>query len=288
MGERARNTVLIVGANGRVGRLLIPAFRAMRMAVGLTRRGTERLTADWPELKWSPLEGAAALAAFVKGQGRPAAMLVLAGSTPSTGADMAANSAVAQACIAAARDVGIGRVLLASSSAVYGRGRAEPWHEEDAVDPPSAYGKAKLEMERLCAGPDVCALRIGNVAGADALLTNAHRPLILDQFPDGTGPIRSYIGPETLARVVQTLAQTPETLPGVVNIGTPQPVDMADLARAADLPFEWRPAPPSATARLTLHMGRLETLVQFHDRDTTAPQMIAQWQRCQTEPDTPL
>lgn len=274
--------LLVVGANGRVGRLLVPAFRALNTVVALTHRGADRMTEDLPEVQWSPLDGPEALAAFVAARSTPRTMLVLAGSTPSTGADMAVNVAVAQACVAAARAVGIGRILLASSSAVYGVGRDTPWAEGDPVDPPAAYGRAKREMEQRCAGPDVCALRIGNVAGADALLTNPNRPLILDQFPDGSGPIRSYIGPQTLARVIVALAQTPQPLPPVLNIGTPKPVAMADLAKAADLPFQWRPAPEQATARLTLDMARLETLVQFHDTDATAPEMIAQWRACQS------
>ena len=281
--------LLIVGARGRVGRLLVPAFDALGVAVALSHRGPEAARGT---LIWNPLEGAAALEAFVAAQGKPLAMLVLAGSTPATGADMAVNISVARACVEAARHVGIGRVLLASSSAVYGRGRAEPWHEDDAVAPPSAYGQAKLEMEETCTGRGVCALRVGNVAGADALLTNtvltnSGRPLVIDQFEDGRGPMRSYIGPQSLARVVLALAQTPDPLPPVLNIGTPTPVDMADLARAADLPFIWRPAPASATARLTLDTGRLETLVRFTDREQTAPDMIAQWRACQTQPGKP-
>ncbi|WP_323037984.1 NAD(P)-dependent oxidoreductase [Pararhodobacter sp.] len=281
-------SLIVVGANGRVGRLLIPAFRALGAAVGLTQRDSRALTPDMAEVTWAPLDGPAPLAAFIAARGGPPkAMLVLAGSTPGTGADMAVNIAVAQACTAAARAVGIGRILLASSSAIYGHGRATPWRETEAVAPASAYGHAKLEMERRCAGPDVCALRIGNVAGADALLTNPRRPLVLDQFPDGNGPIRSYIGPQSLARVLVTLAETPLTLPPVLNIGAPLPVDMADLARAAGIPFDWHPAPPGATARLTLDLGHLETLVTFQDRDSTAAAMIAQWRHCQTQPEPP-
>jgi len=272
---------LIVGAGGRVGRLLVPALRLLGAGVLLTRRGAVPLTPDMAELRWSPLGEPGALPGLL-GDVRPGAMLVLAGTTPSTGQDMALNVALGQACVQAARAAEIERVLLASSSAVYGVGRQAPWHEDDPVNPPSDYGRAKLEMERLCAGPDVCALRIGNVAGADALLTNPARPLLLDRFPNGTTPERSYIGPQSLARVLLELARAP-ALPPVLNIGAPRPVTMGDLARAADLPVTLREAPPGATARLVLDCTRLETLVPFAQNESTAPEMVAQWHACKEE-----
>ncbi|MCB1397027.1 MAG: NAD-dependent epimerase/dehydratase family protein [Rhodobacteraceae bacterium] len=272
---------LIVGAGGRVGRLLVPALRLLGAGLVLTRRGAGPLMSEMTELQWSPLDDPEALPGLL-GAVRPAAMLVLAGTTPSTGQDMGLNVTLGQACLHAARTAGIGRVLLASSSAVYGVGREAPWHEDDAVDPPSAYGRAKLEMERTCAGSDVCALRIGNVAGADALLTNPARPLLLDRFPDGGTPERSYIGPQSLARVLRVLARSP-ALPPVLNIGAPRPVTMGALARAADLPVTLREAPPTATARLVLDCARLETLVPFAQNESTAPEMIAQWRACKED-----
>lgn len=278
---QASPDLLIIGAGGRVGRLLIPAFRALDARMLLTRRRDGALTPDVTELRWSPLEQPGALPGLLAGA-RPAAMLVLAGTTPSTGLDMALNVALGRACVQAARTAGIGRVLLASSSAVYGVSRAAPWHEDEPVAPPSAYGRAKLEMERACAGADVCALRIGNVAGADALLTNPAQPLLLDRFPDGGTPQRSYIGPQSLARVLLALARAP-ALPPVLNIGTPRPVTMAELARAADLPVTLREAPPTAMARLVLDCARLESLAPFTQNESTAPEMIAQWRACKDD-----
>jgi len=288
MFENRARSLIVVGANGRVGRLLIPAFRALGASVALTHRGGGRLTADMAELTWAPTEGPAALVGFVQEHGVPAAMLVLAGSTPATGTDQSVNETVALASLAAARAAGIGRILLASSSAVYGRGRDAAWHEDDRPDPATAYGRAKLAAETNCAGPDVCALRIGNVAGADSLLCNENRPVMIDQFADGSGPQRSYIGPVTLARVLVSLAQTPAHLPPVVNVGASLPVDMADLARAAEIPFTWREAAPGVTKRLTLDMGRLGHLVPLDDREACASDIIAQWQACKTSRDETL
>lgn len=274
--------MMIVGAGGRVGRLLSRAFVLDDVPVTLTHHRRDLRVPGLPTLAWSPLESAAPLVDWCERHGSPRAMLVLAGATPPTGREVALNASLALACQEAARAAGIGRILLASSSAVYGRGLDVPWNEDDRVNPPSAYGRAKLAMERLCRGPDTCALRIGNVAGADALLLNPARPVTLDQFPDGTTPTRSYIGPRSLARVLVALEQAPQ-LPPVLNLGSPRPVEMADLARAAGLPVRLRPAPGTARARLVLDCGRLEKLVAFDDRESTAEDIIAQWAACKDD-----
>ena len=102
---------------------------------------------------------------------------------------------------------------LASSAAVYGRPEGDaPLSETTEPRRVSGYGRAKRAMEQAVAeGQGVTCLRIGNVAGADQLLLNAatataQAPLILDRFADGTGPDRSYIGPETFLGVVGGLA----------------------------------------------------------------------------------
>ncbi|WP_127104598.1 NAD-dependent epimerase/dehydratase family protein [Pararhodobacter zhoushanensis] len=272
MSEQSK-TLLITGANGRVGRLLQAAGLA---SVAWSGRGARH------DLAWSPLDGPDPLLDWCAANGRPRALVMLAGVTPRPDARLDDNVALGIATLRAARDAGIGRVLLASSSAVYGSGRAEPWDEDDACYPANDYGRAKLAMEQACTGPDVTHLRIGNVAGADALLTNPRRPLLLDQFADGSGSVRSYIGPQTLGRVLMALALAP-SLPPVLNIGTPEPVDMADLAAAAGLPVARQPAPPQAIARLTLATGRLESLVRLQHTDSTAPAMIAEWRACKDD-----
>ena len=271
--------LLIAGANGRVGRLLAAAFRQARARVALAHRGADSLDTGLPHLTWVPLDGASPLVEFCARFGAPAALVMLAGVTPGPGAKLENNTALGLAAIAAARTAGIGRVLLASSSAVYGSGRAAPWHEEDTSLRTNDYGRAKRAMEVACAAPGVTMLRIGNVAGADALLTNPRRPLLLDRFADGTGPVRSYIGPQTLARVLTDLASGP-ALPPVLNIAAPVPLDMADLAAAAGLPVVRQPAPTSAIARLTLDTTRLETLIRFAHSDSDAAAMVAQWRAC--------
>jgi UDP-glucose 4-epimerase len=71
----------------------------------------------------------------------------------------------------AARDEGVGRVVFASSSSVYGDGGTLPRVETQLPDPISPYAVAKLAAERFCAsfarvyGIEVVALRYFNVFG---------------------------------------------------------------------------------------------------------------------------
>ena len=146
------------------------------------------------------------------------------GNTPSTTGDMSETAALADAVVSAAAEAGVPRVLLASSSAVYALGEGKS--ESDLAAPTSPYGQAKFDMERTVAisgaGIEVCCLRIGNVAGADALLGRANTvsdsdPIKLDQFPDYNGPRRSYIGPSHLARCLELLIAHTSALPSVLN-----------------------------------------------------------------------
>ena len=71
----------------------------------------------------------------------------------------------------AARDEGVGRVVYASSSSVYGDGGTLPRTEDQAPDPISPYAVAKLAAERFCTsfsrvyGLETVSLRYFNVFG---------------------------------------------------------------------------------------------------------------------------
>lgn len=214
------------------------------------------------------------------------AIVCLAGVTPGPGTDLSQNTPLAEAVLGAAHHAGISRVLLASSSAVYGAGDGTPFAETDATASVNPYGAAKVMMEQACtpwrdAGGEVCCMRIGNVAGADALLLNAVRapeqPLTIDRFPDGGSPMRSYIGAATLADVLCGLATQPEPLPDVLNMAAPGVVGMADLAHAANHPVIFRHAPEGAHQKITLDCQRLAALHAFTADASDPSRMVAQW-----------
>lgn len=280
---------ILLGGTGRVGRMLRWHWPVGgHLIVPSRREGAGGL-------QWSPLQGPAPLLAHLDQTGAtPRTMIVLAGVTPAPGVDEAAlqgNAALAVASLQAAQAAGIGRVILASSSAVYGvHPQGLPFAENDALHPLNAYGRAKLAMEAAAepfrdAGLEVCALRIGNVAGADALLhplttapVTPRAPVRIDAFADGLGPLRSYIGPQTMARVLATLAANPAPLlPKVLNLAAPRPVRMRALALAAGWPVEMVPAPATAQQSITLDCTHLARLYPIEEKDSTPAEMVAQW-----------
>lgn len=60
------------------------------------------------------------------------------------------NILVTQRLLEAAKDVGLGRFIFASSSSVYGNAPSYPTHEADLPRPHSPYGVTKLAAEHLC------------------------------------------------------------------------------------------------------------------------------------------
>ena len=271
--------VLVLGATGRIGTILRKCWGRDR-ALWQTRAKPGQ-SAGWVTL--APLEQPGALARAATGV---KVILCLAGVVPgarattsSRAADLSDNTALAEAAIHAGAAVGA-RVLLASSAAVYGN-RAGELDEATVLAPRSDYGRAKAAMETRAAalgarlGVPVCALRIGNIAGIDAILGGWKPGFQLDRFADGRPPRRSYIGMATLARVLGDLAGT-RALPEVLNIACPGPVDMGALLEAAGLGWTARPARAGAIPEVALSTQALAGFVTLPEA-TRADALVAEW-----------
>lgn len=212
-------------------------------------------------------------------------VLALAGVTAGPPEVLADNSRTALATLRAAQAAGMARVILFSSAAVYGRATG-PLTETTAPTPAAPYGTAKADMERAVAawraatpdGPEAVILRLGNVAGADALLGNlgAETPT-LDIFDDAHGPRRSYIGPVTLAQTLARLAMHPRPLPPLMNIAAPDVTDMADLLRAAGREWTARPAGSEAIAEVRLNTAVLQSIAPLPTEASDAARLVAEW-----------
>lgn len=268
----AGKRILVLGSSGRVGRLLRLAWdrRPPQADILLQSR-------DGDGIRWRP------------GQPNPFgtvdAVVALWGVTHGTQADLAQNTALALAAQDIAAECGAARVLHCSSVAVYAP-KAGLLAETDPTGPQNPYGTAKLRMEHALAaapGPARTILRIGSVAGAESLAAsirhgweNPAAPLCLDRFPDGQGPLRSYIAPSDLARVLVTLALAPD-LPGVLNLGAPAPVRMQDLLGAAHHPFSWQPASATARQSAVMDCSRLAALTGLDARAADPGHIITDW-----------
>lgn len=287
--------VLVLGGGGRVGRLLRQAWfqdhdkNPNVCFTFQTRYVQESLPND---LLWDILQGPPPMRAHAAGFD---CMIVLSGVVPKPGADFTLNTKIGTASVVAAERLGIPHVLLASTSAVYGTYSNEPFSEHSALHPTNEYGKSKRDMEQAAhrlahsSGVALCCLRIGNVAGADALLRNAKalapgENLRLDTFENGGTPLRSYIGPHSLARTLVSLIYNRAKLPAAVNIATPLPVSMGALAEAAHIPLDLHRVSESAHQYVTLDCSVLDALHDFDPCEFQPLEMIRQWRRLDASP----
>ena len=266
--------LLVLGASGRVGRLL--RRHCAQQAEGRVL-WQYRSPCDTPgSVLWTP--GAPLPEARV--------VLVLSGITRGTPEALEENLALATNLAQAICRSGAEGALFASTMAVYGRTPPGGATEADLPDDPRPYGSAKLRAEQafldICAGHcRATALRFGNVVGADLLgdIVASAGPVTLDRFSDG-GPRRSYLGIAQLARVIEALAlrlARGETLPPVLNLAGRQPLDMADLLRAADIPFDWQPAPASAMEEAAMNCDLLASLIPHRPEEETPEALVRGW-----------
>lgn len=269
--------ILVLGATGRIGRVLRQCWGG---DAALWQARTPQKGPGWA--LFDPLGDAAALADAAQGV---SAILCLSGVTnvrAANGGDMADNTHLARAAIRAAAGSGA-RVLLASSAAVYGN-QPGVLGESTPLAPLSDYGRAKADMEDMAIktgsdlGVSTCSLRIGNIAGLDAILGGWRPGFQLDRFADGRTPRRSYIGMATLARTLGDLLAAP-ALPHTLNIALPQLVEMGALLDAADLAWQPRPAPDSAIAEVALDVSALGAFTSVPRAASLPETLVAEWRK---------
>ena len=280
-------TTTLLGANGKLGAIL--ACFAKRSGLGWRTQSRTELT----DLQWSgAFDDPAADSVFVQG-------VTLINMIGYTGPDEELlhdiNIRFVKDLLVKAADTGVAHVVLASSAAVYGAGDDTPFDENHSLKPITPYGVSKSKMEdiahRLSAtstSPAITILRIGNIAGADALSAAANcqvrggTPMPLHRFPDGTAALRSYIGPRDLFDVVCALSEPHNGPLRTINVAQPQPVSLDDMLRAykthhiPQLTWVDMPAPDSIPHRVTLSTDKVQSFVNSEEYDEPADAMVQQ------------
>ena len=271
---------LVLGATGRIGDVL-RMFWGEAGAIWHTRGAVAGQGPEW--VRGDLLRDPEALIRASQGA---EAVLCLSGVVNGKG-DVALNVALGQAGVEIGAALGA-PVLLASSAAVYGRAAEHAGGRLRggltlAAD--SGDGRAEAEVEARGAdlgrahGVPVTALRIGNLAGLDAIL-GAWRPgFQLDRFGDGRTPRRSYIGVETLAFVLARLCDQADDLPPVLNVAAPEVIEMGALLDAAGYAWSARPAPPDAIAEVALDVALLQGVCPLPDGAGRPDTLVAEWAR---------
>ena len=258
--------LIVTGANGRIGRLLRRLWAVTPpqglVPVWLSRSEWDIETEAPPDL---PSDGV---------------LLDLAGVTKG---DFERNPFLASKIADLANDRGH-RLIYLSSAAVYPGGMGA-MAEDQAPAPVSPYGRSKVaaEVTVRSIAPESTILRVGNIAGADALLGgNAPDKLVLlDQSALGSrGPVRSYIGPHVLAQVLADLCTKTRMSLGlgpILNVAQSGAVAMADLLDAAGFDWTFREKREGVIDKVELSLERLTAI--FPVPATNAGELVGDLKR---------
>lgn len=155
-----------------------------------------------------------------------------------------------QHILLAARDAGVRRVVMASSSAVYGNAPEQPKREDMTPEPLSPYAVHKLASEQLAGiftkifGLETVALRYFNVFGPRQDPTSEYAaviPLFLTALLEGRRPVvfgdgeqtRDFVYIENIAQANLLAAEAPMAYGQVMNIGGGKRVSLNQLLAIA-------------------------------------------------------
>jgi UDP-glucose 4-epimerase len=137
----------------------------------------------------------------------------------------------------AMRDVGVGRVILISSGAVYGDQQEQPLKEDAVPAPHSPYAVSKLAAEYYVQtigslwGIETACLRVFNAYGPGQQLPASHPPLIPNFIKQGLrgGTLvihgdgkqtRDFIYVDDVVRAMIAAATAPDINQKVINVGS--------------------------------------------------------------------
>lgn len=249
--------VLVLGASGKVGRLLRGVPGAGLGPATIWHSYRELVGFDTWDISQRPPRGVSF-----------DAILNLAGGPNCNEED---GLALASAANRLAEQAGGVPHFYASSQAVYQVADA-PISEIAPIAPPTPYGASKVAAEKVVRSytKGVC-LRIGNVAGADSLFNSMKSGVVtLDRFSDGSSPQRSYVGPGTLGKAITALtirAVKQGLKHSVYNVASPKALEMAKIVDAAGVKRIPCVAPQTAIRLYALDVSRLSKIVPLEHCD---------------------
>jgi nucleoside-diphosphate-sugar epimerase len=187
----------------------------------------------------------------------------------------------AAATFAAAREAGVRRVVLVSSTAVYGVPERHPIHEDDPLVGVGHYGESKIEAERLCVafarrGLETVIVRPKTFVGPERL---GVFEILFDWIREGRripilgdgGNRYQLLAVEDLVDAVVRCLDAPvagEALNiGADRFGTVRD-DLQALIEHAGSSSRLRPVParPAEVALRALELARLSPLAEWHYR----------------------
>ena len=163
------------------------------------------------------------------------------------------------ALMAAVRDVGVPRVVLASSATVYGEQPSQPVHENLRPNPRSPYAVTKIAAEHYLFtlgalyGCQTVALRIFNAYGPGQRIPPAHAPVVplfLKRTLGGGSLViqgdgrqtRDFVHIDDVVQALTAAASTERAVGQVINVGSGVETSIDELVRQVAVATGKQPA----------------------------------------------
>lgn len=254
MAERA----LVTGAGGFIGSHVVEALARSGRQVRAVVRYNSRNSWGWLEQLPQELRGSVEVMASdvrdpngmrqaVKGMGEVyhlAALIGIPYSYHAPDSYVDTNITGTLNVLQAARDEGVGRVLVTSTSEVYGTALQVPITEEHPLQGQSPYSASKIGADHMALsfhlsfGTPVTLVRPFNTYGPRQS-ARAVIPTIITQLLAGAPeiqlgslhPTRDLVFVEDTARAFVAIGEEPSLVGQVVNIATEQEIAVGELAR---------------------------------------------------------
>jgi len=193
------------------------------------------------------------------------------------------------ALLEACRDVGVGRVVLASSAAIYGDQPAQPVHESAIPAPTAPYAVTKMAAEQYLftmgdlIGFEAVSLRIFNAYGPGQPLPPTHGPVIpylMQQviqngsaiiFGDGA-QTRDFVYIDDVVQALAAAGVAPNVNKQIINIGSGQETSINQAAELIGKVVGKRPRllhnrdKDGGTARLVADIAKAQVLLDYSPR----------------------
>ncbi len=193
--------------------------------------------------------------------------------------------------LAAAAEAGVGRVVLVSSTSVYGVPKVHPIHEDDPLEGVGAYGESKIEAEELTRdfgrrGLEFTIVRPKTFVGPERLgvfeilfdwVREGRRIYML-----GKGTNRyQLLAVEDLVEAVLLAAERPEAAGETVNVGAKEfgtvRSDLQALIDHGGSSSRLTPVParPAEVALRVLELMRVSPLAEWHYKTAHRDSFVA-------------
>lgn len=267
--------ILVVGGSSKVANLLREHVTSV---TGLNFFFQSRQDCHLFDVYWDPLAPNSDIILQADEPIEFDILLNLAGPTQNSAVHL--NSDIALNTCRLADRLGISKIFLASSSAVYGNYK-NYFSETDECHPISSYGAAKLKMEMDCLSAsfnaNIICLRIGNFLGADSLSVYIRNqaPICLDVNKTYLSALRSYVAPLSFLRIIRSLAQDTFLQNCSINIANPNPMRMQKILDELKLHYDF-----SVNARgifdIELDLQQLSLIHEFEGCEYSAANVINQ------------